>query len=191
MPRTLFSILAGVVSLLVFGGSVRAQDTVKIGIVTDHTGNAAEYARIEEQGLELALKEINAAGGVLGKKIELSYEDDEDKPALSATKVRKLASSGVALIIQLSSSTSTQQAESASLETKVPHIGANQSADTLNRRNSTIRISSSPACQARSSSRRCSLTPRRNTRPPPFSPTLRESHNSLPRLSARERPTPE
>ena len=40
-------------------------------------------------------------------------------------------SSGVPLIIQLSSSTSTQQAEAASLETKTPHIGANQSADTL------------------------------------------------------------
>lgn len=130
MPRTLL-IIAGVVTVLVLGAPARAQDSIKIGVVTDHTGNAAEFARIEEEGLELALKEINAAGGVLGKKIELSYEDDEDKPALSATKVRKLASSGVALIIQLSSSTSTQQAEAASLETKVPHIGANQSADTL------------------------------------------------------------
>jgi branched-chain amino acid transport system substrate-binding protein len=115
----------------VFAPPVAAQDTVNIGIVTDHTGNAAEFARIEEQGLELALKEINAGGGILGKKVTLVYEDDEDKPALSATKVRKLASGGVPMIIQLSSSTSTQQAESASLETKTPHIGANQSADTL------------------------------------------------------------
>jgi branched-chain amino acid transport system substrate-binding protein len=130
MPRILLSILAGAIALILIGPA-RAQDAIKIGIVTDHTGNAAEFAQIEEQGLELALKEINAAGGVLGKKIELAYEDDEDKPALSATKVRKLASSGVVLIIQLSSSTSTQQAESASLETKVPHIGANQAADTL------------------------------------------------------------
>ena len=111
--------------------SRRPQETVKIGVVTDHTGNAAEFARIEEQGLELALKEVNASGGILGKKVELLYEDDEDKPALSATKVRKLASDGVPIIIQLSSSTSTQQAESASLETKTPHLGANQSADSL------------------------------------------------------------
>lgn len=130
MPRTLL-IIAGVIIVVALSAPSRAQDSIKIGVVTDHTGNAAEFARIEEEGLELALKEINSAGGVLGKKIELSYEDDEDKPALSATKVRKLASSGVALIIQLSSSTSTQQAEAASLETKVPHIGANQSADTL------------------------------------------------------------
>jgi len=130
MPRMLL-IIAGVITVLVLSAPARAQDSIKIGIVTDHTGNAAEFAKIEEEGLELALKEINAAGGVLGKKIELSYEDDEDKPALSATKVRKLASSGAALIIQLSSSTSTQQAEAASLETKIPHIGANQSADTL------------------------------------------------------------
>jgi branched-chain amino acid transport system substrate-binding protein len=131
MPRTPSSILAAVVILLAVGATSRAQDKITIGIVTDHTGNAAEFARIEEQGLELALKEINAAGGILGKPVELAYEDDEDKPALSATKVRKLASSGVPLIIQLSSSTSTQQAEAASLETKTPHIGANQSADTL------------------------------------------------------------
>ena len=131
MPRIFLLIIAGVITVLVLGAPSRAQDNIKIGVVTDHTGNAAEFARIEEEGLELALKEINASGGVLSKKIELSYEDDEDKPALSATKVRKLASSGVALIIQLSSSTSTQQAEAASLETKVPHIGANQSADTL------------------------------------------------------------
>jgi branched-chain amino acid transport system substrate-binding protein len=126
------SIFAGTILLLLQPGThAHAQDVVTIGVVTDHTGNAAEFARIEEEGLELALKEINAAGGILGKKVKLAYEDDEDKPALSATKVRKLASSGVPLIIQLSSSTSTQQAESASLETKTPHIGANQAADTL------------------------------------------------------------
>jgi len=108
-----------------------AQDAIRIGVITDRTGNAAEFARIEEQGLELALKEINAKGGILGRKIQLLYEDDEDKPALSATKARKLSSAGVPIIIQLSSSTSTQQAEAATLETKTPHIGANQSADTL------------------------------------------------------------
>jgi branched-chain amino acid transport system substrate-binding protein len=131
MPRTPFWIVAGAIVLLMPGARAIADDTVRIGVVTDHTGNAAEFARIEEEGLALALKEINAGGGILGKKVELAYEDDEDKPALSATKVRKLASSGVPVIIQLSSSTSTQQAEAASLETKTPHVGANQSADTL------------------------------------------------------------
>jgi branched-chain amino acid transport system substrate-binding protein len=112
-----------------FGAS--AQETLKIGVITDRTGNAAEFARIEEQGLELALKEVNGSGGILKRKVELLYEDDEDKPALSATKARKLASAGVPIIIQLSSSTATQQAQSATLETKTPHLGANQSADSL------------------------------------------------------------
>src|SRR5262249_50263539 len=76
MPRISVSISAGAVALLAASLPARAQDTIKIGVVTDRTGNAAEFASIEEQGLELALKEINAAGGVLGKKLELVYEDD-------------------------------------------------------------------------------------------------------------------
>lgn len=131
MRRLPIWIAFGALMLVAPHTPVRAAGTVTIGVVTDHTGNAAEFARIEEEGLELAKNEINAAGGILGSKVALAYEDDEDKPTLSATKVRKLASSGVPLIIQLSSSTATQQAEAASLETKVPHIGANQSADTL------------------------------------------------------------
>lgn len=131
MRQTPFWLGLGAVTLLALGSPATAQDIVKIGVVTDHTGNSAEFARIEEQGLELALKEINAGGGILGRKVQLLYEDDEDKPALSATKVRKLSSAGVPAIIQLSSSTSTQQAEAASLETKTPHLGANQSADAL------------------------------------------------------------
>src|SRR5882757_7170770 len=126
-----FRIAVGAFVISMLGAPAFGQDTIKIGIVTDHTGNAAEFARIEEQGVELALGEINAAGGMLGRKVQLIYEDDEDKPALSATKVRKLSSAGVPVIIQLSSSTATQQAEGASLETKIPHIGANQSADSL------------------------------------------------------------
>ncbi len=129
--RVLLTSIAAFCLSIAPGVALHAQETLKIGVITDRTGNAAEFARIEEQGLELALKEINASGGILKRKVELLYEDDEDKPALSATKARKLSSAGVPVIIQLSSSTATQQAQSATLETKTPHLGANQSADTL------------------------------------------------------------
>ena len=111
MRQTPFWLGLGAIVALALSPPATAQDVVKIGVVTDHTGNSAEFARIEEQGLELALKEINASGGILGKQVQLLYEDDEDKPALSATKIRKLSSAGVPAIIQLSSSTSTQQAD--------------------------------------------------------------------------------
>ena len=134
MSRMLFkaSMLAGVVaSALALGGGTASAETLKIGVITDRTGNSADYARLIEQGVVMGLDEVNANGGMLGKKVELIWEDDEDKPQLSATKARKLADQGVPLIIQLSSSTATQQAQTATLEAKVPHLAPNQSADTL------------------------------------------------------------
>jgi branched-chain amino acid transport system substrate-binding protein len=126
------TLLAGLTaSALAFGSAAASAETLKIGVITDRTGNSADYARLIEQGVMMGLEEINAGGGILGKKVELVWEDDEDKPQLSATKARKLADQGVPLIIQLSSSTATQQAQTATLEAKVPHLAPNQSADTL------------------------------------------------------------
>lgn len=108
--------------------------TVKIGVITDRVGNAAFYAGQIETGINLALKEINAAGGVNGRKIEILYEDDQNKPDLSATKARKLVGEGAVVILSISSSTTTQQAQSVTLETKTPHIAPANSADTLTTR---------------------------------------------------------
>ena len=108
-----------------------AQDTIKIGVLTDETGRAAFYAKPVTQGVELAAKEINAAGGVLGKRIELVIEDDGAKPDVSATKARKLVDEGVVAIISNSSSPATQQAQTVSLEAKTPHITPANSGETL------------------------------------------------------------
>lgn len=108
-----------------------AQDTVKIGVITDETGRAAFYAKPVTEGVVLAAKEINAAGGVLGKKIELLIEDDGAKPDVSATKARKLADEGVVAIISNSSSPATQQAQSVTLATKTPHITPANSGEKL------------------------------------------------------------
>ena len=57
--------------------SLQAADTLKIGIVAPTSGAAAEAGRYEMQGAKLAVEEINKAGGVLGKQIELISEDDQ------------------------------------------------------------------------------------------------------------------
>ncbi|MEQ8696356.1 MAG: ABC transporter substrate-binding protein, partial [Bauldia litoralis] len=55
----------------VMAGAANAADTIKIGVITDKTGNARFYAEPVLQGIMLATKVANANGGVLGKKIEL------------------------------------------------------------------------------------------------------------------------
>ena len=56
-----------------------AADTIKIGEI-NHYKRMAAFAEPYKKGIELRLGEINAAGGVLGKKLEFIYRDDQGKP---------------------------------------------------------------------------------------------------------------
>jgi branched-chain amino acid transport system substrate-binding protein len=57
--------------------SLNAADTIKIGVTAPITGPAADSGRYQTQGAKLAVEEINKAGGILGKKVELVIEDDQ------------------------------------------------------------------------------------------------------------------
>jgi branched-chain amino acid transport system substrate-binding protein len=123
------SVFALATTLAGFGAA--AQDTIKIGVITDRVGSAKFYAEPATRGVEFGVKAINEKGGVLGKKIELIIEDDQNKPDVSAAKARKLVDDGVVAIISNTGSPATQQAQTVSLETKTPHITPANSADTL------------------------------------------------------------
>lgn len=118
---------------LLAGAGANAQ-TIKIGVITDNTGRAAFYAKPVTQGTILGAKEINAKGGLLGRKIELLIEDDNAKPDISATKARKLVDAGVVAIISNSSSPATQQAQTVTLAAKTPHITPANSSDWLTKK---------------------------------------------------------
>lgn len=110
-----------------------AQETIKIGVITDKTGNARFYADPVLQGIMLAAKNVNDSGGLLGKKIELVIEDDGNKPDVSASKAQKLIDAGVVAIISNSSSTSAQQAQNTTIKTLTPHVTHNGS-DSLTKK---------------------------------------------------------
>jgi branched-chain amino acid transport system substrate-binding protein len=55
----------------------KAAGPIKIGMVAPLTGPAAESGRFQTQGAKLAVEEINKAGGVLGRPLELTIEDDQ------------------------------------------------------------------------------------------------------------------
>ncbi len=80
MPMTRrAALLSAAAALPVFGiaGRARAEDTVKIGVVSPVTGPVAEPGRIQLNSARLAVEKANAAGGILGRKIELIVEDDQ------------------------------------------------------------------------------------------------------------------
>src|ERR1700722_4496655 len=65
---------AGLTLIICFG---RAAEPLKIGMVAPVTGPAAESGLYQTQGAKLAIEEINKAGGVLSRQIELVVEDDQ------------------------------------------------------------------------------------------------------------------
>lgn len=78
----------GLLSLAV--ATAHAQDTVKIGLVAALSGQSAKSGEAITRGLTIAINEINAKGGVLGKPIELISRDDESNPGKGLTAAREL-----------------------------------------------------------------------------------------------------
>src|SRR6201982_596751 len=67
-----------------------AQDTIKLGLVAAMSGQSAKSGEAIVRGLSLAIDEINARGGLLGKKVELLVRDDESNPAKGVIAAREL-----------------------------------------------------------------------------------------------------
>lgn len=66
------------------------QDTVKVGIILPGTGEKAKFGEIEQKSFAMALEEINAAGGINGKKLEFLFEDDTGRPDVARAAAEKL-----------------------------------------------------------------------------------------------------
>lgn len=77
---------------LAFSNPVFAQDTIRIGVSGPFTGGSSPMGLSMRDGIRLAAQEINAAGGVLGKQIELVERDDEGKNDRGAQVVQELVS---------------------------------------------------------------------------------------------------
>jgi branched-chain amino acid transport system substrate-binding protein len=82
-------VLAGLMIVLTCFG--RAAEPLKIGMVAPLTGPAAEVGRYQTQGAKLAAQEVNKAGGVLGRPIELVIEDSQSTNPGSVLAFSKLA----------------------------------------------------------------------------------------------------
>ena len=85
---------------------------IVVGEYASLTGKEANFGQSSHKGTELAVDEINAAGGVLGRKLQLKTEDNQSKPGESATVVRKLINrdGAVAILGEVASGRSLEAA---------------------------------------------------------------------------------
>src|SRR5262249_62217007 len=72
--------VALVLAVLAPGGPAAAQNPIKIGDINSYSGVGAAFTAPYRAAVEMALDEINAKGGVLGRKIEVVFRDDKLRP---------------------------------------------------------------------------------------------------------------
>lgn len=99
--------IVAAVLLAAAGLPALAQDTVKVGVVTSITGRFAEFGEQHRAGLQAALEDVNAAGGVNGVPVELVIEDDISEVNAALAAGEKLINEGVPLVMGAYSSSIT------------------------------------------------------------------------------------
>ena len=123
-------LLSGLVALMMStsvlvgcGSSGSDNEVIKIGGIGPLTGSASTYGNSAKEGADLFIKEINDAGGINGKKIELIFEDDGATPDGAMQAFNKLVDKdGVSAILGGVTSGATLAIAKNSTERQIPMI---------------------------------------------------------------------
>src|SRR5688572_33157008 len=92
-PWVSASLLLGTAVLLSCAGEGGESDEIVIGEYGSLTGTTATFGISTKNGVDMAIEETNAAGGVLGRQIRVIVEDDQGRPEEAQTVVTKLITS--------------------------------------------------------------------------------------------------
>lgn len=126
MKKLLVAVLA--IALAMTACFAAAEDTIKIGGISPLTGAAAVYGLDVQAGVDYAVEEINANGGVLGKQIELIWRDDQHDPATAINMYNQLVDEGVVAVVGPVTTAPTIAAFDVAAKDNMPCITASASA---------------------------------------------------------------
>ena len=108
-----------------------ASDPILLGTISPNTGNLAAYGTAIMNGVNLAVEEINAAGGVLGSQIQVINADDQGDPTECMNAFNSLVSQGVGLIIGSVTSSCTSAITDSANEEEVVLTSPSSTADSI------------------------------------------------------------
>ena len=137
--RLIATILGCVAAAL---GIARAAEPIKIGEIQPLTGKEAAFGQSAHKGVEIALEEINARGGLLGRPLVMATEDNQSKPGDSATIARKLISRDKVVAV-ISGGTSSSCLEIAPIcqTTRIPFVATTATnPEVTEKRNYAFRV---------------------------------------------------
>lgn len=100
MKKTVFALMAVLLAFTFMGCGEKEAEVIKVGGIFPLSGGVAVYGIGCQDGVEMAIEEINAAGGINGKQVVLISEDDEGNPEKTVNAYKKLTTKdGVKVII--------------------------------------------------------------------------------------------
>lgn len=124
-----FLVLA--LTLPVFTGCKKEAGAIKIGLEGPMTGDYAYEGQGFEKAVRLLVEQTNAAGGLLGRQIDLVVEDDAGDPTQAALVAQRLVDAGVVAVIGAYNSTATEPASEIYNEAGILHITPSSTATRL------------------------------------------------------------
>ncbi|MGD2125578.1 MAG: ABC transporter substrate-binding protein [Desulfobacteraceae bacterium] len=125
MKKLVIIVLVACVAALGLSGALYAAEKVKIGFHAPLTGFAASDGKSSSEGAKLAVDQVNAAGGVNGKMLELVIYDDQAKPAQAIPIANKLIGQDRVVVgVSGSYSGPTRSAAGVFQEAKIPYVSA-------------------------------------------------------------------
>ena len=103
----IISIIIASLMVFSFGCAKKEEKEIKIGVIMPLSGNAAWLGEQHKWGIEIAVNEINATGGVNGSPLKIIYEDDKNSPLEGVNALNKILSShkNIPVIMCMTSST--------------------------------------------------------------------------------------
>ncbi|WFA07968.1 ABC transporter substrate-binding protein [Tissierella sp. Yu-01] len=141
MKKKLSAVLSMVLSLGLLAGCAGGatstsgggtSDTIKVGVNYELTGEVATYGVNLNDGVQMALEEINANGGVLGKQLEIVTVDNKSSDTEAANVSTRLATRDkVVALLGPATSGNTKAASPAAMQNKIPLISGSATADDV------------------------------------------------------------
>ncbi|MGD9132786.1 MAG: ABC transporter substrate-binding protein [Desulfobacterales bacterium] len=127
LASSLFAFISGIML-----SSALAAGSIKIGVMLPLTGRQAEFGRIQQKAVLMAAEEINAGGGVNGKKIEPIIADTKGRPDAGRAAIKKLIRQDKVLVIAGGfSSSATWATGSVAQQNKIPFVVTGAAADKI------------------------------------------------------------
>jgi len=127
----------GLVLIMIFAlfagcNNSKTDDVIKVGINYELTGGVATYGQSSVEGIELAIEEINKAGGVNGKKIEaVKYDNKSEESTAMTLTTRLINQDKVVAIMGPATSGSFNSTIPVAIDNKIPVASGSATADNV------------------------------------------------------------